>query len=565
MGSALGGQNDRKMSTQTRRASTKDPRPVSEKQFILESSRKVVAFLNEHGYEEQITVKNLQSPAVKVYAGILQFCFRFIDPNFTFKGQYDEEIPAMFRSIEYPINIQKSALKAISQHHWPGLLAALTWLVELLQWEEMRMRQKEEMVLTVDGEDTEAIFFDYLSEAYQMFMSGADDTSELDNRLAAQFEEKNGQIEEECGQLQRSINTLQKDIARLEEQAMKLPNLRKKKQTYQVDIEKFNDLVSQFEDYIGKIQRKLSANEKDLSAKKKRLDSLLKEKESLQQRLDAQEASGVDYRQMMQVRMDLEEKVAQLRSSREMAAKMMGEHEICLNKLLEVVEADVLQYTELAMRVKLLPHTHNTKLKDVNFDLQFKSHAKAEEMIGVDLKLIRSTLKKYRSSLAASNKTASAEAIQLQEQLDKLQDQSEMKKDDLLSLQLKVENQEHALEVTKEALEEDQRQLKLTAKNIRDETESLLKMGLSRLQQSHQAVDNLRVEEKKLKAQFVQASDSLNNSIIDVCDRLTNHKQYIQLRLMELKEFAEITSKEIAAMDSVVLRQNLNKSSAPNV
>jgi kinetochore protein NDC80 len=104
-----------------------EPRPISDKQYMFDSSRKVVTFLTEKGYEEAITVKSLQSPAIKVYASILQFCFRHIDPTFTFKGQYDEEIPNMFRMLDYPMAIQKAELKVISQHHWPKLLAALTW------------------------------------------------------------------------------------------------------------------------------------------------------------------------------------------------------------------------------------------------------------------------------------------------------------------------------------------------------------------------------------------------------------------------------------------------------
>lgn len=567
MGNALGNQNaaggDRKSSVHpntNRRISVKDPRPLSDKLFMLESSRKVVTFLTEHGYDEQMNVKNLQAPSLKVYANILQFCFRFMDPTFTFKGQYEDEIVNMFRALEYPIVLQKADLKVISPIQWPKLLAALTWLVELLQWEETREALESEQA-PLDTEDTEAIFFDYLRDAYQMFMDGADDTSALDSRFGAQFEEKNAQIEEECSQLERAMSVLQKDISRLEEQAARLPALRKQKQAYQVDIGKFQDLVAQFEEYIGKVQRKLGGNEKDLAAKKKRLESLMREKESLQARLDAQEATGVDYRKMVQDRMDLEEKAAQLRQTREMAVRMMEENEISLQKLLEVVDAEVQQYTSLAMRLRLLPHAHNNKVPNVSFDLQFKSHAKAEEMIGVDLRnTIKPTLKQLRTSLAGQAKAGSGQLLQLREELDRMQEQADARRDEVSGLESRVESQENALKAMKEALEEDQKQLRLAAKSVRDETDNMTKRALAQLQQSHMAVDKLRVEENKLKAQFVQQSQEVYNTIIDVVDRLTNHKQYIQERLAILKETWEEANKEMAAME--VASKPMNKSIA---
>ncbi len=76
-----------------------DPRPIKDKQFVLDSSKKVIAFLNEHGYDKAtISTAPGSSPPVKVFAGILEFLYRFIDPNFTFKGvALDEEIPLLFK------------------------------------------------------------------------------------------------------------------------------------------------------------------------------------------------------------------------------------------------------------------------------------------------------------------------------------------------------------------------------------------------------------------------------------------------------------------------------------
>lgn len=97
--------------------------------------------------------------------------------------------------------------------------------------------------------------------------------------------------------------------------------------------------------------------------------------------------------------------------------------------------------------------------------------------------------------------------------------------------------------------EEDQKQLRQVAKAIRDETEALSKEGIQKLQNSHHAVDKLRAEENRLKSKIAAQEQELNNSIIEVIDRLTSHKQYIQNRLRELAEMAESTARHLAASE----------------
>lgn len=507
----------------------------------------MVAYLNEHGYDKPINVQTLQSPAVKVYAGILEFLFRGIDPNFAFKGQhYEEEIPALFKAIDYPIQINKASLKVISQHDWPKLLGALTWLVELLLLDEQMSREKEEAAL-IDSEDAEVIFFEYLSEAYMLFMGGEDDLSPLDNKLAVKFEEKNVQIEEENAALERSMNVLQRDIKKLEDWATKLPELKKKKADLSADISKLNDFAANLEDYLAGVQRKLQGHETDLAGKKKRLEQLQKEKQALQKRLDAQEASGLDVRQMIKDRVELDEQVTALRSKREMAAKMMMEHEIQLGKQIEIVESEVAKYTELAMRLRLLPHSQNTKAESIMFDLQFKPHAKAEEMIGVDLRgTIKPSLKEIRAHLLSSVRSTGVECVRLREELDRLGEQLEQRIDEVALLESKVQEMERQCVAKKEALDVEQKQFRMAIKAVREETEAATRAMNDQLLESHKAVDELRMEENRLKSQFAQVAQQINNEIIDVVERLTTYKHHVQTKLRELKEETQRVSAELS-------------------
>ena len=52
-------------------------------------------------------------------------------------GKMEDEVPAFFKRMRYPFAISKSALFAVgSPHTWPGLLAALVWLTDLLCYSE---------------------------------------------------------------------------------------------------------------------------------------------------------------------------------------------------------------------------------------------------------------------------------------------------------------------------------------------------------------------------------------------------------------------------------------------
>lgn len=60
-----------------------------------------------------------------------------VDPNVKFAAKWEDEVAVLFKRLGYQFPISKSALQAVgSPHTWPGLLAALAWVVELLNYEE---------------------------------------------------------------------------------------------------------------------------------------------------------------------------------------------------------------------------------------------------------------------------------------------------------------------------------------------------------------------------------------------------------------------------------------------
>ena len=66
-----------------------------------------------------------------------------MDPNLNPKalGKLEDDVPALYKRLRYPFQLSKSVLFAVgSPHTWPGVLAALAWLTELLLYQEKAVR-----------------------------------------------------------------------------------------------------------------------------------------------------------------------------------------------------------------------------------------------------------------------------------------------------------------------------------------------------------------------------------------------------------------------------------------
>ena len=114
-----------------------DPRPLNDKNFLNECIRTVIGYLSTHGFPAAVSPKTLASPTAKDFAIIVQFLMQKFDGNMKTFGKIEDEVTAFLKRLNYPFQISKSALFAVgSPHSWPGVLAALTWMVELLNYNE---------------------------------------------------------------------------------------------------------------------------------------------------------------------------------------------------------------------------------------------------------------------------------------------------------------------------------------------------------------------------------------------------------------------------------------------
>jgi kinetochore protein NDC80 len=198
---------DRRSSTFGKPSAIKqDPRPLGDKNFFAACIRTVIAYLSTHGYPYAVSPKLLTSPTGKDFAQIVLFLFQRFDPNLKAFGKVEDEVPVFFKRLNYPFQISKSALFAVgSPHSWPSVLAALTWLVELLNYED-----KAEAAASAAGagwderQRAERQFYDYVATSYRYFLAGEDHKcAAADDEMLGQFREREAALVAEAAKLQQ--------------------------------------------------------------------------------------------------------------------------------------------------------------------------------------------------------------------------------------------------------------------------------------------------------------------------------------------------------------------------
>ena len=114
----------------------KDPRPLSDKAFQQQLAATVRSCLLRHGYTATpLSAKTLSSPTTKEFSAIALFLFRLVDPTTPSFRKLEDDVALGFRRLRYPVAFSKCALFSVgSSSTWPGLLGALAWLADLVEY-----------------------------------------------------------------------------------------------------------------------------------------------------------------------------------------------------------------------------------------------------------------------------------------------------------------------------------------------------------------------------------------------------------------------------------------------
>ena len=279
-----------------------DPRPLTDKQYLNDCVRTLIAYLTTHGYDSAVSPKTLTHPTCKDFVHIVTFLFKKVDSSLKIVGKMEEEVPQIFKKLKYPFPISRSALYAVgSPHSWPSLLAALTWLVELLSYEEKASEVREKSVDSFECDMSSRDFFDFVGRSYKSFLAGDDgECFVLEDDLRATFREKDKETAAEVEAKEGSIAELRASIAELTAKPSPLETLQQKKGDLESDISKFESLITKLRDHKEAVEHKTREKETDLAERAAELKRLEEENEELEEVVSNQSINKEDVHRMAQ-------------------------------------------------------------------------------------------------------------------------------------------------------------------------------------------------------------------------------------------------------------------------
>ena len=518
-----------------------DTRDVQSRSFLAAGINTILNYLLEHNFHSTtpMSAKVLKCPSVKDFKSIVYFLFRQLDPNYPeFGDKFDEEIITMFKHLGYPTPISKSNItSAGTPHAWPHLVAALTWLIELLSYDEA---VASEVTRTEESDEASDKFFhNYLCESYQLFLAGEDDDhADLEGQFRAGFEDRNKMVEDQIKMLEDRNATLSADIAVVSNRRAELPKLVEKKEGYESDLLKFDDLVTNLEKYKNQLRQKTEDREEEMSRLTNSLSNITQENAGLQMKVNNQEMKPEDVAILVAERERLESAQQRASEKRQQIQRKAWESETKLRDGVVEVEDAVRAYNSIAEDLKLVPATARNA-KGRLFALEVNSQARAftdylvTDIDGVLLKNI-ADLKGELERASSEMRSELDGEVEALEELETKRSDMETKRS---SAEAKIKRIDETYRLEKEQLENI---ISMHSKEMREMEQRLISSRDTGSEEAKAAASTRRISEIKasqeaLRLEHANTKASIINAIEAVVSDCAAHREFVATRLQEIK------------------------------
>jgi kinetochore protein NDC80 len=445
----------------------------------------------------------------------------------------------IFKALGYPFEVRKQSLYTVgSQHSWPALVATLTWLIDVLEYDEEVTARTEADCF--DADRTFKIFFDYLSKAYQRFLDGDDDSPELDDELTMIFESRNGQVKAEIAKLSDANAELRAQLHALRGAPSPLEAATKQSDDLQSDLGKFKKLVAQMGAHETQLTSKVGERAKDLHATHAELAAVNGEIEQLRAQLAVQELSPADVLRMNGERARLEAELKTLIGAKDDKESEVLKTEVELSRQADAVGAALTEYTNRATRLQLVPASAaNARGRDFACELVGAPAAGAPggAAKGLSIELleaIKPALAELKGAFTAALRTAQEDLLKLQDHVDRSEQSKQDKVDELAGLERKAAKLEAVFTSEKEVMYGDVDELTRRAEAVLSDALATRHTLATQRSAAQQALAALGAEAEASRRGWTRERDDMNAALIRTLDRLMNHKETIRDRLQSV-------------------------------
>lgn len=534
-------------------AGGKDPRPVREKSYQLDVIKNLINFLAKAGYPHPISQTLLKAPSARDFQNIFKFLYYQLDPGYDFGKKFEEEVPVVMKGLRYPFagDISKSQLYAVgSMHAWPGLLAMLGWMVDLINCCDVLQAQQGAPFSPADldpimsddppergtGFSPERVFFEYLLKAYKLFLGGSDSFDHLIAELGSNFERRNESTYREVEGLLESVRDQETEYKSLTTEESPLTKAQREHTVLVSDIEKFKKFIAHLEVKRTKFQEAISGTLQEIRSYEAELEELEILRSSLQAQVDAQDICPEDIDRMNSDKDILLKNLESLTAAKEEASKVFWERELLVQKKLDAVEKLIQEYNHLGELLAVIPK-EAANAKGLALELLFNPHAtRPDELINLNIGgTIHPALAALRDECHALIHQAQDQLLSLQEVLDRLNESCTDKIEELRTNEKRIERiiqmyveekQTFAGENTK--MDDEAEQLRQTIQRLRSDMSSQSIVSQQRLQRA-------TVEYDQLVTTIAAEKERVGTDMYRLLEDLINFKTHVESTVEELE------------------------------
>ncbi|KAL3668093.1 hypothetical protein V7S43_006957 [Phytophthora oleae] len=360
-----------------------DPRPVGDRSFLNSCVATLVEFLSDHMYDQTLSPTLLRrGPSKKDFCNMILFLFKQVDHTFAFGVKFEEDVVLQFRNLRYPIPISKTSLAAVgTPHTWPTLLLSISWLIELLTYDEAIQANEAEQNDENDEENGDKPFFKYLDASYRAFLAGDDDKFDmLERQEREKLISRNEAVKQETSALEQQREELKRRIEKAKRDKDALSELNVKKEQCQGDLIKLRKYVKKYEKLKVKLDERMQSLAEKQQTNEEELAARQQEIQRLQTRIENQELSAYDIEQIAQERTRLTEQIHQVVAQQNEFQKQIKNDENRAAKIRDAFDTQIHEYITTCRQLKIIPVTAKNSL---NFDYMLELDPAQEELDAV--------------------------------------------------------------------------------------------------------------------------------------------------------------------------------------
>lgn len=569
-----------------------DPRPIRERGFQAKAQQRIMTYLSTHGYQGILTPKTLSMPTVKDFETIFKFLYAQLDPRFVYAKKFPEDSLIILRGIHYPYvsNISKSHIySAGSQSSWPNLLAMLLWLVELI---ECVTKMNPHNYAEVQGEETEAskdstqfvdrVFFDYLSQAYPIWLESGEEPQELETNLAQQFEQKNASLAQETTDTERKLANAKQELEALTGNESPLVQLDKERVDLITDKVKMEEYIQRLENRRQRLADVIGNQKQQQDAAQIEQMALEKKKAETQVIVDAQEISAEDVDRMNSERNQLLESLTGVQGKVQEATKKVWAYEMDLQRVLDDVDTQTQEYSYKAHKLGLVGARRNAVPKsnshgepdeeDDDADVEMAENGRgvpgllkgaADPLGGANIELsvdtrtddrykvtsvdlrreVRPALQRASDVFASQLHATQSDALELGEQLDQLSESRMEQEQRVMEMEKQVKRHNQRYRELREAIMSETQAATTQIEQLEADI-SAMRRDISQGElQSKAALSHAETEWESVQRGCRMRRGEINEDVMAALEDLVQMKTNTESRLNELLELVATIDK----------------------